>query len=115
MKNLHSARGAIKIRFSEMALVNRVSSPRRLIKGGAAILAALKRNHQRVSAGNKFISPFVRNSLRVEELSYSMLEVANMAEEQSPCEIIISRVPWRPQKEVVISPAVKRPICPTEE
>lgn len=61
-----------------------MSSPSKLMNGGAAIFAALKRNHQIAKAGNKFNRPFVRNSLRVEELSYIMFDMANIADEQSP-------------------------------
>ena len=40
-------------------------SPRRLIEGGALILAADVRNHQNVIGGRKDIIPFVKNRLRL--------------------------------------------------
>lgn len=41
------------------------SSPRRLVDGGAAILAALNINHQRVIVGVNVRRPLVKKSLRV--------------------------------------------------
>ena len=48
----------------------RRSSARRFIDGGAAIFAALNKNHHIVIAGMIARKPLVRNRLRVEEASY---------------------------------------------
>jgi len=44
-----------------------------------------------------------------------MFARANRAEEQRPWAIIRAREPFHPQDEFDIVPAVRRPICPTEE
>lgn len=39
----------------------------------------------------------------------------NMAEDTSPCAIIIAVAPAHPHKVLVIRPEIKMAICPTEE
>lgn len=81
-----------------------------MIDGGAAILAAAKINHQKDIAGKRERRPLVRNNLRVCVISYVIFARANRQEEQIPWAIIISKLPWKPQYEPDIRPAVKSPI-----
>jgi hypothetical protein len=55
----------INIRDTDIIGGKRRISPNKLIDGGADILAAQARNHQRVVAGNRAKSPLVRKRLRV--------------------------------------------------
>ena len=65
VKNLTRPNKGTKYRdFDRVAVIN-VISLRRLIDGGAAIFAAVKRNHHIVITGLIVIRPLVRNMLRV--------------------------------------------------
>jgi len=65
-------------------VVIKVISLRRLIDGGAAILAAVNKNHHIVIVGLIVISPFVRNILRVCVISYDRFAIINSAEDLRP-------------------------------
>lgn len=56
--------GVVTIETERVAVIDRIS-PRRLIDGGAAMLAAESKNHHMVIDGRKVRSPFVKNNLRV--------------------------------------------------
>lgn len=92
-----------------------IISLNRLIVGGAAILAAVRRNHIRVIEGKSASIPFTKYRLRVWVISYIMLAIANRPEELRPWAIIMSRAPSHPQGAFDISPAMRIPICPTDE
>lgn len=65
VRNLTSlSSGTINRDLLNAAVIN-IISLRRLIDGGAAILAAVKMNHHIVIIGLMVINPFVRNILRV--------------------------------------------------
>lgn len=83
--------------------------------GGAAIFAAENKNQIAVINGKNANIPLVKNRLRVWVVSYIELASANRAEDESPWATIIIIEPSQPQIELVIRPAVKRPIWPTEE
>lgn len=64
-----SMRGIVKIRdIYEIDVINIISLSR-FRDGGAAMLAAANRNHHIDMIGVIFINPFIRNMLRVWELS----------------------------------------------
>jgi hypothetical protein len=65
VRNLTSLSSGIINRDLLNAAVISIISLRRLIDGGAAILAAVKINHHIVIIGLMVINPFVRNILRV--------------------------------------------------
>jgi len=62
-------RGMIRSDDENVMDVMSIISLNRLRDGGAAILAAAKRNHHIDIVGIIFISPFIRNILRVCEFS----------------------------------------------
>jgi hypothetical protein len=65
VRNLTRPRSGIKnIDLARVAVIN-VISLSKLIEGGAAILAAVNRNHHIVIIGLIVIKPLVRNILRV--------------------------------------------------
>jgi len=65
VKNLTNlSRGIINIDLLKAAVIN-IISLRRLIDGGAAMFAAVNKNHHIVIIGLMVINPFVRNILRV--------------------------------------------------
>lgn len=66
------------------AAVIKVISLSRLIEGGAAIFAAVKRNHHIDIVGLIVISPFVKNILRVCVISYERFAIINRAEDLNP-------------------------------
>lgn len=72
---------------------NRVISAIRLMVGGPAMLATVKKNHINVINGNIDCNPFVRNRLRVCVDSYIELAMANRPEDLKPWAIIIIRAP----------------------
>lgn len=114
-KNLtREIRLTVKKEYAKI-LVRSIISPRRLIDGGAAILAAENINHQNVIAGNNIIIPLVINMLRVFVVSYVMLARANIHEEHRPWASIIVRAPCHPQVVFDIMPPVARPMWLTEE
>lgn len=90
-------------------------SDARLIVGGAAIFAAENKNQIAVINGKNASIPLVKNKLRVCVVSYIELASANRAEDERPWATIIIIEPSQPQIELVIKPAVNKPICPTEE
>jgi len=65
VRNLTNLSSGIINRDLLNAAVISIISLRRLIDGGAAILAAVKINHHIVIIGLMVINPFVRNILRV--------------------------------------------------
>ena len=71
----------------------------RLIDGGAAMFAAVNKNHHIVIIGLIVMRPFVRNILRVCVISYERFARINRAEEFSPCATIIIRQPVIPHAE----------------
>lgn len=71
------------IDFVSVVVIN-VISLRRLIDGGAAILAAVNRNHHIVIIGLIVIRPLVKNILRVCVISYDRFAIINKADELSP-------------------------------
>lgn len=87
----------------------------RFRNGGDAILAAQLINHIKVKCGNRVESPLVKNILRVEVVWYVKKLMAKRAEDDKPWAIIIIAAPLHPAYEQVKIPAVRRPICPTEE
>jgi hypothetical protein len=92
-----------------------IISPIRLMDGGADILAAQIINHNRAMEGNRAKRPLVRYSLRVCVTSYDELAIQNIAEEERPWAIIMTRAPSQPHFERVKIAAVRRPICPIDE
>lgn len=90
-------------------------SLRRLIEGGAAILAPVNRNHHKVIIGLIHIKPFVRKMLRVWVISYDILAKEKSAEDLNPCAIIIVKAPIKPHEELDNMPASIKPIWPTDE
>jgi len=79
------------------------------------MLQAENKNHQSVITGNRVISPFVDDILRVRVVSYVMLARANMQDEHKPWAIMSVRAPVHPQNELERIPAVTRPIWATDE
>ena len=65
--------------------------------------------------GNRFRRPLVINILRDPVASYIILAIANIPEEHRPWAIIIIRAPFRPQVELVMAPAIIKPMWPTDE
>lgn len=90
-------------------------SANKLIEGGAAILQALKTNHQNVRDGKILMIPLVKNNLRVFVLSYVILARENRHEEHKPCETINVNAPHQPQAEFRVTPMITRAMCPTDE
>lgn len=72
-------------------------------------------NHHIVIDGKIVSIPFVRNIARVLVWSYVIFANLNSAEEQSPWLNIRISEPYQPHRKQEISPAVKIPICPTDE
>lgn len=79
------------------------------------MFAQEKINHSIDMVGKRFRSPLVINILRELVASYVILAIANIPDEQRPWAIIIKRAPLNPHIELVIAPAIIRPIWPTEE
>ncbi len=111
---VRARRGAVTEDLDKTDEIRR-SSARRFIDGGAAIFAALNRNHHIVIAGMTARKPLVRNRLRVEEASYLTLARAKRAGEHSPWASIIVKVPCHPQVVKDIIPAIITPIWATDE
>jgi hypothetical protein len=65
VKNLIRAIGKIEYQDDERMEVISIISLSKLMEGGAAMFAALNRNHHIDMIGDKHISPFDRNILRV--------------------------------------------------
>jgi hypothetical protein len=65
VRNLTNPRSGIKYKDLARVAVIKVISLNKLIEGGAAILAAVNRNHHIVIIGLITINPLVRNILRV--------------------------------------------------
>jgi len=63
--NLNVASATTKIMFLESTPEISIISLRRLIDGGAAILALISRNHNKVILGEIINNPLVRTMLRV--------------------------------------------------
>lgn len=84
VRNLTNPSKGMKNRDLVSAAVMRVISLKRLIDGGAAILAAVNRNHHIVIVGLIVINPLVRNILRVWVISYDRFAIMNRAEELRP-------------------------------
>lgn len=84
VKNLTSLNRGIKYRDLDSVAVISIISLSRLIDGGAAILAAVNRNHHIVIVGLIVINPLVKNILRVWVISYDKFAMINRADELSP-------------------------------
>jgi len=54
------------------------------MEGGAAMLAAVNKNHHSVIIGATDINPLVKNILRVRVISYLIFAIMNSAEELKP-------------------------------
>lgn len=87
----------------------------RLTLGGAAIFELLRRNHQRVRLGAKFIKPLLIMRLRLLVRSYAELARKNKPEEITPCASIISTPPVKPISVMINNPEMHILICTTEE
>lgn len=86
-----------------------------MIEGGAAIFAAVNKNHHIVIIGLIVMRPLVKNMLRVCVISYDKFAIINNAEDLRPCATIIISLPVIPQLVFDIIPASIKPICPTDE
>jgi len=95
-------------------VINMISLSR-LIDGGAAIFAAVNKNHHIDIVGAIIISPLVRNILRVCVISYDILAIINRADELRPWAIIIIRALERPHTVFDNIPVSINPIWPTDE
>jgi len=69
--------------FDIIEVIN-IISLRRLIDGGAAMFAAVNKNHHIDIMGAIDISPFVKNILRVWVISYDIFARINSAEDLKP-------------------------------
>lgn len=104
MKNLiNEIRTRDEVEYDSTALISMISL-KRLMDGGAAILAAVKINHHIDIVGPTDINPFVRNILRVLVISYDMFAKIKRAEDLRPWAIIMARAPVIPQTEFDIIP-----------
>ena len=65
VKNLTKPNSGIKYRDLDSVAVINIISLNRLIDGGAAMLAAVNKNHHMVIIGLMVINPLVKNILRV--------------------------------------------------
>lgn len=65
------------------AIIRRISL-RRLMDGGAAILAQIRRNHHREIIGTDISKPFVRAILRVRVNSYVIFAIQKRPEDTRP-------------------------------
>lgn len=115
MVNLKIANVAAASKFLDRVPEISMISLSRLIDGGAAILALIIRNHNKVNLGVTINSPLVRTILRVWFISYVILARQNNPDETTPCAIIISNAPMSPQFVNDITPATRIPIWPTDE
>lgn len=86
-----------------------------MIDGGAAILAQIRRNHHNEINGSMLHNPLVRAMLRVFVNSYVIFAMQNNPEETNPWAIIMANAPINPIFVLDKTPAIIRPICPTEE
>lgn len=107
--------GVMVHRDSEVTEVISIISLSRFRDGGAAMFEAANINHHMDIIGVDDINPFIRNMLRVWDLSYVIFASENRADDDSPWAIIIKDAPIRPHTEFDIVPASISPICPTEE
>lgn len=82
----------------------------KLIDGGAAMFAAVNKNHHILIMGVIDIIPLVRWILRVLVISYVRLAKINKADDLSPCAIIIARAPIIPHEVLDSMPANISPI-----
>jgi len=115
VKNLTKpSRGMNHIDLARVAVI-KVISLRRLIDGGAAILAAVNINHHIVIIGLITINPLVRNILRVWVISYDRFAIINNAEDLRPWANIIIRLPVIPHEVLDNMPVNIRPMWPTDE
>jgi len=94
----------------DMIDVISIISLSRLIDGGAAMLAAVNKNHHMVIVGAIDISPFTRNILRVCVISYDIFAKMNSADDLSPCATIIIRALDIPHSELVNIPVSISPM-----
>lgn len=90
--------------------VNSISSLTRFSVGGAAIFEQVKINHHSVSDGMSAKNPLFKIILRDLDDLYNMLAIANKADEERPCAIIIAIAPFHPQVFLLIKPAIIRPM-----
>lgn len=74
-----------------------IISLNKLIDGGAAIFAAVNKNHHIDIIGLRHNKPLVRNNLRVWVTSYDKFAKINNADDLRPWAIIMIRAPIIPQ------------------
>lgn len=115
VKNLIKETNKIDAKENDKIDEIKIISLRRLIDGGAAILAPVNKNHHKVIMGLIHIRPLVRNMLRVWVISYDIFVKTNSAEDLRPWAIIMARDPAIPHDELDIIPANISPMCPTDE
>lgn len=115
VRNLTNANNGHIINDFDRVAVIKVISLSKLIDGGAAIFAAVNRNHHIVIIGLIVIKPLVKNILRVWVISYDKFAIINRADELNPCATIIINLPVIPHLVFDIIPVNIRPIWPTDE
>lgn len=115
VRKLTSAKRGINIIDFVSVVVIKVISLSKLIDGGAAMLAAVNKNHHIVIIGLIVMRPLVRNILRVWVISYDKFAIINRAEELSPWATIIIKLPVIPHDELDNIPVSIKPIWPTDE
>lgn len=115
VKNLTNPSKGIKYIDLLSAAVIRVISLSRLIDGGAAIFAAVNKNHHIDIIGLMVINPLVKNILRVWVISYDRFAIINRAEDLRPWATIIISAPVIPQEVLDSIPVNISPMCPTDE
>lgn len=92
-----------------------IISLKRLIEGGAAILALSIKNHSIDRVGVTVNNPLVSMILRVCLISYDRLARQNIPEDTTPWATIIIREPIIPSFVWDITPATRSPMWPTDE
>lgn len=115
VRKLTRARRGINMMDFVSVVVIKVISLSKLIDGGAAMFAAVNRNHHIVIIGLIVMRPLVKNMLRVWVISYDKFAIINKAEELRPWATIIIKLPVIPQDELDSMPVNIKPIWPTEE
>jgi len=108
-KLIEEIKSRVIIEYDRTEVISIISLSK-LIDGGAAIFAAVNRNHHIVIIGAIDIIPFVKNILRVCVISYLKFAIMNRAEDLRPWAIIIIRAPVKPQMLFDNIPASIKPI-----
>ena len=115
VKNLTNPSKGVNIIDLVNVVVIRVISLNKLIDGGAAMFAAVNKNHHIVIMGLIVINPLVKNILRVCVISYERFAMINRADELNPWATIIIKLPVMPHDELESNPVNINPIWPTDE